>query len=112
MHNMKLYIVGIGLAVMSLTGCTAGFLDVESKRESTTGNFYRTESDAWRALIGCYDGWQCTTSSQACAFYFASQIMADECFAGMGNTDARNYQVIDRFDATQSPSDMNLLETE
>ena len=72
----------------------------------------RTESDAWRALIGCYDGWQCTTSSQACAFYFASQVMADECFAGMGNTDARNYQVIDRFDATQSPSDMNLLETE
>ena len=51
MHNMKLYIVGIGLAVMSLTGCTAGFLDVESKRESTTGNFYRTESDAWRACI-------------------------------------------------------------
>ena len=24
MNNMKLYIVGIGLAVMSLTGCTAG----------------------------------------------------------------------------------------
>ena len=62
MNNMKLYIVGMVLAVMSLTACTAGFLDVESKKESTTGNFYRTESDAWRALIGCYDGWQCTTS--------------------------------------------------
>ena len=65
MNNMKLYIVGMVLAVMSLTACTAGFLDVESKKESTTGNFYRTESDAWRALKGCYDGWQCTTSSQA-----------------------------------------------
>jgi len=69
MHNMKLYIVGIGLAVMSLTGCTAGFLDVESKRESTTGNFYRTESDAWRALIGCYDGWE---SGMCFLFCFAN----------------------------------------
>ena len=48
MNNMKLYIVGMVLAVMSLTACTAGFLDVESKKESTTGNFYRTQSDAWR----------------------------------------------------------------
>ena len=34
---------------------------------------------------------------------FASEVMADECFAGMGNTDARNYQVLDRFDVNQSP---------
>ena len=100
------------MASMGFASCTADFLDVESKRESTTDNFYRTESDAWRALIGCYDGWQCTTSSAGCAFYYASEIMADECFAGVGITDARNYQVIDRFDANQSPSDMNILENE
>lgn len=110
MNKFKLYILGLGLASMGLASCTAGFLDVESKKESTTDNFYRTESDAWRALIGCYDGWQCTTSSAGCAFYYASEIMADECFAGVGVTDARNYQVIDRFDASQSPSDMNILE--
>lgn len=112
MNKFKLYIFGLGLASMGLASCTAGFLDVESKTESTTDNFYRTENDAWRALIGCYDGWQCTSSSAGCAFYFASEVMADECFAGMGNTDARNYQVLDRFDASQSPSDMNILETE
>lgn len=112
MNKFKLYMLGLGLASMGLVSCTAGFLDVESKTESTTDNFYRTESDAWRALIGCYDGWQCTSSSAGCAFYFASEVMADECFAGMGNTDARNYQVFDRFDVNQSPSDMNILETE
>lgn len=96
MNKFKLYILGLGLASMGFASCTADFLDVESKRESTTDNFYRTESDAWRALIGCYDGWQCTTSSAGCAFYYASEIMADECFAGVGITDARNYQVIDR----------------
>lgn len=112
MNKFKLYILGLGLASMGLASCTAGFLDVESKKESTTDNFYRTESDAWRALIGCYDGWQCTTSSAGCAFYYASEIMADECFAGVGITDARNYQVIDRFDPSQSPSDLNILENE
>lgn len=112
MNKFKLYMLGLGLTSMGLASCTAGFLDVESKTESTTDNFYRTESDAWRALIGCYDGWQCTSSSAGCAFYFASEVMADECFAGMGNTDARNYQVLDRFDVNQSPSDMNILETE
>ena len=58
MNKFKLYMLGLGLASMGLASCTAGFLDVESKTESTTDNFYRTESDAWRALIGCYDGWQ------------------------------------------------------
>ena len=112
MNKFKLYIFGLALASMGMTSCSASFLDVESKKESTSDNFYRTENDAWRALIGCYDGWQCTSSCAQCAFYFASEVMADECFAGVGNTDPRNFQVLDRFDANQSPSDMNILETE
>ena len=32
MNNMKLYIVGMVLAVMSLTACTAGFLDVGTQK--------------------------------------------------------------------------------
>ena len=112
MNNIKLYIFGLALLSMGMTSCSASFLDVESKKESTSDNFYRTENDAWRALIGCYDGWQCTSSCAQCAFYFASEVMADECFAGVGNTDPRNFQVLDRFDANQSPSDMNILETE
>lgn len=112
MNNIKLYIFGLALLSMGMTSCSASFLDVESKKESTSDNFYRTENDAWRALIGCYDGWQCTSSCAQCAFYFASEVMADECFGGVGNTDPRNFQVLDRFDVNQSPSDMNILETE
>ena len=112
MNKFKLYIFGLALTSMGMTSCSASFLDVESKKESTSDNFYRTENDAWRALIGCYDGWQCTSSCAQCAFYFASEVMADECFAGVGNTDPRNFQVLDRFDVNQSPSDMNILETE
>ena len=47
-----------GIATLGLmTGsCADSFLDVSSKTEPNSGNFYKTEGDAWRALLGCYDG--------------------------------------------------------
>ena len=62
--KFKLNILALGLFSLGLASCTDSFLDVESKTESSTGNYYKTESDAYRALVGCYDGWQCTTSSE------------------------------------------------
>lgn len=109
MNNYKIYMMALGLAGTGLASCTADFLDVESKVESTTDNFYRTENDAYRALIGCYDGWQSTVANGT-TVYMASELMSDECFGGAGVSDARNYQVVDRFDQAQSPSDMNLFE--
>ncbi len=110
MKNMKIYNVLLaGFLVILGTSCSDSFLDVESLTESNTGNFYKTESDAYRALVGCYDGWQCTTSNEGIGFYLASEMMSDECFAGTGTGDARNYAVIDRFDQGQSSSDVNLF---
>lgn len=110
MNKFKLYIMTLGIAALVLGSCADSFLDVESKTESTTGNFYKTINDARRALYGCYKGWQETSSKGSLAFYVASEIMADECFGATGNTDGYTYQVIDRFDISQSPSDMNLFE--
>ncbi|MCI1683711.1 MAG: RagB/SusD family nutrient uptake outer membrane protein [Bacteroides sp.] len=110
MNKLKLNILIFGFSVIGLAACSESFLDVESKTSSTTDNFYKTESDAYRALLGCYDGWQCTTSNGGVGFYVASEVMADECFGATGNTDARNYQVIDRFDIGQSSSDLNIYE--
>lgn len=110
--NFKLNILALGLLSLGLTSCMDSFLDTESKTESSTGNYYKTESDAYRALVGCYDGWQCTTSNEGIGFYLASEIMADECYGATGVADARNYQVIDRFDQAQSSSDLNLFLTD
>lgn len=110
--KFKLNILALGLFSLGLASCTDSFLDVESKTESSTGNYYKTESDAYRALVGCYDGWQCTTSSEGVGFYLASEMMADECYGATGVADERNYQVIDRFDQAQSSSDLNLYETD
>lgn len=98
------------LAGFALTACSQSFLDVESVTESTTDNFYKTENDAWRALLGCYDGWRQTSSSPGVGFYCVSTVMSDETYGATGNGDGRGWQAIDRFDITQSPSDLNLYE--
>ena len=97
---------------ISLISCSEKYLDVESKTESNTSNFYKTQNDAWRALIGCYDGWRQTSSAPGFGFYVASEVMGAECFGATGNTDGRGYQVVDRFDIAQSSSDLNLYETD
>jgi hypothetical protein len=112
MKRLKLEILGFGVACLVLCGCSDDYLDVTSKTQSDTGNYYTTETDAYRALIGCYDGWQRTSSDLGSfSFYLASEVMADECFGGAGNTDGYGYQAVDRFDITQSSSDLNLMES-
>jgi len=99
-------ILGLGLG---LCGCSESFLDVSSKTESTTDNYFKKQSHIERALIGCYDGWQCTVSyGPTYCFQYLSELLSDECFGGTGNADGRGTQVVDRFDINQSPSDLNL----
>lgn len=104
--NIILMLVG-GLGLLS--SCSESFLDSESKTTITDGNFYRTIADAEMALIGCYDGFQRTTSNGNLAFYVTSEVLSDNCFGGTGNGDGRGYQALDRFDLSQSPSDNNLF---
>lgn len=91
-----------------MTSCSESFLDVSSKTESNTENFYKTEGDAWRALLGCYDGWRQISSAPGIGFYVASTVMGDECYGATGNGDGFGYQAIDAFDPMKSPSDMQL----
>jgi hypothetical protein len=110
--NMKtkiLSIAALGLLSVGLTSCGNDFLEVSSKTEGTTGNFYSNEAAANRALIGCYDGWQRTVSEgPTFTFHYLSELLSDECFGGTGATDARNSAVVDRFDMNEDNSQQNL----
>lgn len=108
--NKNIFMASVLLLSLGLASCTDSFLDVTSKTESSTGTFYKTEKDAYRALIGCYDGWRQTSSAMMVGFYMASEVMSAECFGATGNADGRGYQAIDRFDISQSPADLNLYE--
>ncbi len=99
----------MGLLALGLTSCGEDFLEVSSKTEGTTGNYYNSESAISRALIGCYDGWQRTVSNgPTFAFHYLSELLSDECFGGTGANDARNSAVVDRFDIGEDNSQLDL----
>lgn len=114
MNKVKynIWVAGVLCLGLAMSSCIDSFLDVSSKTESTTGTSYKNESDIWRALIGCYDGWRQTSSAMGVGFYIGAEVMSYECFGGVGNADSRNYQAIDRFDIAQSPADLNMYEAD
>lgn len=108
MNKFKHILVAVAVS-MGLFSCSDSYLDTESKTNLTDGSFYKTVADMEMALIGCYDGYQRTTSDGGVAHYVTSELLSDNCFGGTGNTDGRGYQALDRFDITQSPSDNNIF---
>lgn len=106
--NKLRYITILVLITLGAWSCSNSFLDTESKTNLNDGNFYKTIEDAEMALVGCYDGYQRTSSNGNFAFYVISEILSDNCFGGTGHTDSREYQVIDRFDPSESPSENNI----
>lgn len=106
MKKIKFNILAAGALCLSLgtVACTEEFLDVESKTESTTGNFYKTERDAYRALLGCYDGYRRSTCGGAVNFLVNAEVMGYECFGGSGASDGNGMRVTDRFDLNELPS--------
>lgn len=115
MKNIRTKISAILVAMtgLALGSCSEDFLDVSSKTEPNSQNYYKTESQALRALYGCYDGWrQVSSNPGAYSFLMASSIMSDECYGGAGVGDGYGAQLVDRFDKTAAPSEMNVFEQE
>lgn len=105
MNKFNIILLSAGVALSAgLASCSESFLDVDSKTQSNTENFYKTEADAWRALVGCYDGWRQISSAPEVGFYVASTVMSDETYGATGVSDNGTYQVIDHFDPVYAPS--------
>jgi len=63
MKRFKLNIIIAGALTLSLfSSCADSFLNSEPKTSLLDENFYKTEADAEMALVGCYDGYQLTSS--------------------------------------------------
>src|SRR6187402_1521661 len=103
-----IYKIALGIGIV-LASCSDDYLDVEPMTKVLDTNFYRTVEDAEMALVGCYDGYQRTSSNGNLSFFVASEVLSDNTFGGTGNTDGRGYQALDRFNIAQSPSDNNLF---
>lgn len=98
----------MALFLLVLGACKKDFLDSEPITQVTEQNFYKTPDDAYKALVGCYDGLQ-TVWTSGISLPVAAEVMSDNAFGGTGNSDGFGYQMIDEFDKSRSPSDMNMF---
>lgn len=102
----------ISLLILSAGACTDEFLEAEQLTEVNDENFYSTPSDAYSALVGCYDGLQRASGGVAGLSYpVASMVLSDNFYGGTGNADGYGFQAVDEFDISRSPVDANLYET-
>ncbi|WP_199288007.1 RagB/SusD family nutrient uptake outer membrane protein [Robertkochia solimangrovi] len=108
MKNIHICLLVAGL--LTLGSCSKDFLDSEPITDVTDTNFYKTPEDAYDALIGCYDGMQIASGGiGGLSFPVASEVLSDDCFGGVGNSDGFGFQAVDEFDKSRSPADVNLF---
>lgn len=107
MKNLKLYIPII--ALLSLAACKKTFLDTEDVTSASEQNFYKTPDDAWKALVGVYDGMQRAGASGSGLQVIATEVMSDDAFGGTGNADGFGFKMMDEFDKLASPSDQDMF---
>ncbi len=108
MKNIFIYI-GLGILTVLSNSCSKDFLDAEPITLITDINYYTTPDEAEVALVGCYDGLQ-LIMSDGTAMTLAADVMSDFCFGGTGTNDGEGWPMMDEYDKTVSPGDMNMFE--
>jgi starch-binding outer membrane protein, SusD/RagB family len=104
MKKINIYILAFSLFIMS--SCS-DFLNTDPPTTISDSNFYRTTGDAYKALVGCYDGLQIIWSSGGLPVY--AEVLSDNAFAGGGYYDGYGYSMLDEFDKSTSPSDQSMF---
>lgn len=98
------------IAIILVAGsCSKDFLETSPMTEKTDGNYYANAAEANEALVGCYDALQ-LIYSEGVSFPVASEVMSDLCFGGTGAGDGEGYPMLDEFDKSVSPADLNMYE--
>lgn len=109
-------ILALASIAFLLNSCGEDFLNTTPITDKTDGNYYATPGDAEEALVGCYDALQLIWSgaekvdNTPIALPVAADVMSDLCFGGTGAADRDNYRMIDEFDKSVSPADINMFE--
>lgn len=107
---MKRYrIIIFAIIAVVFSACGETFLDTEPLTKKTDGNYYSTPAEVNEALVGCYDGLQ-LIYSEGTSTIVAADVMSDLCFGGTGAGDGEGYPMMDEFDLSLSPTDVNMFE--
>lgn len=88
------------LVVLLFNACSDDFLDLKPLDQEVSSNFYRTEEQAFQALVAVYDvlTYQSTAGGGWAPFVTISDIMSDDAFAGGSDAnDGFDYNQLNNF---------------
>ncbi|MCG2462226.1 RagB/SusD family nutrient uptake outer membrane protein [Flavobacteriaceae bacterium F89] len=109
MKTIKIFLL-VGLSISLFISCSDDFLDTAPLTEKTEPFFFKTQQDAYQALIGCYAGFlnHDNTSYSWWAQYTAAEILSDDGVAGSATGIGFEADAVDRFDIGVNPSSLNI----
>ncbi|MEX2564628.1 MAG: RagB/SusD family nutrient uptake outer membrane protein [Cyclobacteriaceae bacterium] len=108
MKTIKIFLVL--LITFLQIGCSDDFLNTVPLTEKTEPFFFKTQLDAYQALIGCYAGFlnYDNTSYSWWAEYTTAEILGDDGVAGSAIGINLEADAVDRFDINVNPSSLNI----
>src|SRR5690606_12506920 len=105
MRTIKICLL-VWLSISLFIGCSDDFLDTKPLTEKTEPFFFKTQQDAYQALIGCYAAFfdYDNTSYSWWAQFTAAEILSDDGVAGSAQGIDYEADAVDRFDIGVNPS--------
>jgi SusD family. len=104
MKRYRIIIVALS-AMISFSSCGKFLTTDLTDAVQTNVSYYKTPSQAFTALTGCYNGLNLIYNSDAIPAEL--EVFSDNCFGGTGANDGYGWEMIDEFDKAVSPSDLS-----
>lgn len=96
------------VALISFGSCEKFLTSEMTDAVQTDVTYYKTPSQAFTALTGCYNGLNLIYNSGSLSPALI-EVLSDNSFGGTGANDGYGWEMIDEFDKTVSPSDVSML---
>jgi len=105
MKKLKYSTLGLAaMAVLTLGSCKKYLTTELTSASQTDVSYYKTPSDAFTSLVGCYNGLNVIWNGEAIPPMM--EVFSDNCFGGTGASDGYGWEMLDEFNKTISPSDV------
>jgi len=107
MKRYKYSAIGfMALAMLALTSCKKYLTTELTSASQTDVSYYKSPSDAFTSLVGCYNGLDVIYNGEALPAMM--EVFSDNSFGATGSSDGYGWQMLDEFNKIISPSDVSI----
>jgi len=105
MKRHKIITIGL-LGMLALSSCKKWLTTTLTDPKQTDVSYYKTPSDAFTAMVGCYNGLNLIWNGEALPPLM--EVFSDNVFGATGASDGYGWEMLDEFNKTISPSDVSI----